>query len=493
MALCSRHPVVNKLTWMRIFLVILCSFSWPLLVTAAPLPPLAQVPTGERWFSVTMNGEQVGFARQRITPTANGYRFEGDGSVKMLVLGFSREAAAHESYLVGRDLTLQSFAVEQSIDQSPMKLQGEVTGKGIRLTMEAGGTRKEKLIKVKGAVYPPPVLNVLPLFKGFADGKKYKVSMLDVEAIKVKEVTISAVARETLPGGGAAFHLRNDLYPFVSNDIWVDPAGNTIRESVRDGLVVTQVEEEEAIRRFILAAAVAKKDLVFDFSLVRTDRTIDRPAAVRQLEVALTGIPAGLSLLDGAGQRVTREPDGRVVFSVTRQNQVVASAQSAAGSGMEPFLASTDRIPADQPRIQELARQLADGDNAPLAVAGKLNAWVAETIADAVIDSQSPLETLESKKGNCQSHARLYAALARAAGIPTKFVSGLVYMPQKGFLYHSWAESYVGEWVAVDPTFGQLPADATHLKLAEGEGADDMAPLAGLVGVIGATIIRIVE
>jgi hypothetical protein len=28
---------------------------------------------------------------------------------------------------------------------------------------------------------------------------------------------------------------------------------------------------------------------------------------------------------------------------------------------------------------------------------------------------------------------------------------------------------YVGEWVAVDPTFGQVPADATHLKLVEGD------------------------
>ena len=97
-----------------------------------------------------------------------------------------------------------------------------------------------------------------------------------------------------------------------------------------------------------------------------------------------------------------------------------------------------------------------------LKVVEKLNRWVAQTIREAVTDSQSPLETLESKVGNCQSHARLYTALARAAGIPTRFVSGLVYMPDQGFLYHSWAESFVGEWLAVDPTFGQLPADATH-------------------------------
>jgi transglutaminase-like putative cysteine protease len=112
-------------------------------------------------------------------------------------------------------------------------------------------------------------------------------------------------------------------------------------------------------------------------------------------------------------------------------------------------------------------------------------------VEDTVTDSPSPLDTLASRKGNCQSHARLYASLARAAEIPTRFVSGLAYLEGKGFLYHSWAESFVeGEWLQVDPTFGQVPVDATHVKLVEGESPDDLAAIAGVVGKISARVIE---
>jgi hypothetical protein len=45
--------------------------------------------------------------------------------------------------------------------------------------------------------------------------------------------------------------------------------------------------------------------------------------------------------------------------------------------------------------------------------------------------------------------------------------------------------------VAVDPTFGQVPADATHIKLAEGDSPGEMAPIAGLIGRLTATIVDV--
>ena len=36
------------------------------------------------------------------------------------------------------------------------------------------------------------------------------------------------------------------------------------------------------------------------------------------------------------------------------------------------------------------------------------------------------------------------------------------------FYYHAWPEVLLGEWVPVDPTFGQFPADAAHLRFVVG-------------------------
>jgi len=65
-----------------------------------------------------------------------------------------------------------------------------------------------------------------------------------------------------------------------------------------------------------------------------------------------------------------------------------------------------------------------------------------------------------------------------------------VYVPDKGFLYHSWAESYLGYWLPVDPTYGQVPVDATHVKLAEGDSAADLAPLTGIIGAIKGRVLK---
>jgi transglutaminase-like putative cysteine protease len=109
-----------------------------------------------------------------------------------------------------------------------------------------------------------------------------------------------------------------------------------------------------------------------------------------------------------------------------------------------------------------------------------------------VEDGGGAVASFMSRNGNCQTHARLYTALARAAGIPTRFVSGLVYLDGKGFLYHSWAESLLdGRWVPIDPTYDQVPADPTHLKLLEGHLPEDMAPIITIIGRIHIKVLEV--
>jgi hypothetical protein len=71
-------------------------------------------------------------------------------------------------------------------------------------------------------------------------------------------------------------------------------------------------------------------------------------------------------------------------------------------------------------------------------------------------------------------------------------MNGLVYSEElQGFAYHTWAESLVGgRWRAVDPTFSQAQADATHIALVEGEQPADLLPLSEWVG---RTAIRVLD
>ena len=105
-------------------------------------------------------------------------------------------------------------------------------------------------------------------------------------------------------------------------------------------------------------------------------------------------------------------------------------------------------------------------------------------------DAVTALDALRERRGECQSHTYLFAALARATGIPTKIVNGLVYSEDYGgFLFHAWPEVFVGEWRALDPTLGQDRLDATHIKLTENEREYPFKMMA----FVGQIAIEIVE
>ena len=229
------------------FLLLLPNFA-----AAAPaFPRLAKPPIGERWFSVSKDKEQTGYNRLEISEAAGGYEIIVESGAKMSVLGFSRDASSWERYLVNPDLSLRSFEVDEVIDGKPVKLKGEMTAAGVRVSVTAAGKTKEKLLKAKGAVYPPAAVNIYPLMQGGEPGKSYKIKMLDIEAVKAIGVKITVIGVETPAGGAATVHIQNDLYTFVDNDIWVDHNGNTVKESVRHGLIVTQAEDREAGRKFL--------------------------------------------------------------------------------------------------------------------------------------------------------------------------------------------------------------------------------------------------
>src|SRR6266568_1666983 len=116
------HPVIAI-----ILLALLAVVSLQLPANAAKILPLATLPAGDRWFSISMNDERVGFAHLRISQIQDGYEIFSEGSARLAVFGFSREASSRERYIVNRDLALQSFAVDERIQGRPMTVFGEVT------------------------------------------------------------------------------------------------------------------------------------------------------------------------------------------------------------------------------------------------------------------------------------------------------------------------------------------------------------------------------
>jgi transglutaminase-like putative cysteine protease len=138
------------------------------------------------------------------------------------------------------------------------------------------------------------------------------------------------------------------------------------------------------------------------------------------------------------------------------------------------YLQSTPLIQSEDERIIKLSANITEGIQDAEKAARMLLSWVYNNLEKKpVISIPSALEVLNLKAGDCNEHTTLYTALARSLGIPTRICVGIVYM-QNSFYYHSWPEIFLGQWVAVDPTLNQFPADATHIRFVVGDLSDQI-------------------
>jgi transglutaminase-like putative cysteine protease len=101
----------------------------------------------------------------------------------------------------------------------------------------------------------------------------------------------------------------------------------------------------------------------------------------------------------------------------------------------------------------------------------------------------------------------LLAALLRAAGIPSRTVTGLVYadgfVGQRNiFGYHMWTQAWLrdgddrGRWLDLDATIDEEhPFDATHIAMALSAQENDAMTndLVAMLPVIGRLSIRVLE
>jgi hypothetical protein len=151
-------------------------------------------------------------------------------------------------------------------------------------------------------------------------------------------------------------------------------------------------------------------------------------------------------------------------------------------------LGATPLIQSDDPRILALAREIAAGSDNPTEVARRLNIWVYKNLEkDITLSVPSALQVLASRSGDCNEHTVLYVALARALGLPARTAVGLVHV-RGSFYYHAWPEVWLGYWVPVDPTLGQFPADASHIRFLNG-GLARQVELIRLIGKLRLEVI----
>jgi transglutaminase-like putative cysteine protease len=157
--------------------------------------------------------------------------------------------------------------------------------------------------------------------------------------------------------------------------------------------------------------------------------------------------------------------------------------------GDEPTLSASRYVQSDNPDIKEKAKEIVGEIADPVRQVSLLAEWVYENIEKRpVIGLPDALTTLKSGRGDCNEHAALFAALARSLNIPTVIAAGVT-LHNDAFYYHAWNEVCLnGQWVSLDTTVNQLPADLYHIRFTRGDLEGQLA-IGALIGKLQIEIL----
>lgn len=86
---------------------------------------------------------------------------------------------------------------------------------------------------------------------------------------------------------------------------------------------------------------------------------------------------------------------------------------------------------------------------------------------------ENAIDVYNNKKTTCTGFTNLFISMCRAIGIPARSVGGIAYS-EGNFEPHSYAEIYINQWIPVDPTFFQFPADALHIAFYKDKEAREI-------------------
>jgi hypothetical protein len=322
---------------------------------------------------------------------------------------------------------------------------------------------------------------------GLAEGREYAYPVYRGELQSIAEVSqrIERYEQSKL-FDGEAFRIETTMQGYRSQT-WINARGQTMLEIAMSGLLISGREDEQRAKSYLAAASLNKSETLIDFALVRPREPLARPREISSMRIALWG--ADRSVPSDDIQRCARE--GTETICDVRPIGTVG--WTGASDRIDPrYLAPSFTVPSRDPAIVATAAAIVAGHGEPREQVDLLVAWLAENVRKSPVDVWNALDVLEKREAECQGHTYLYAAFARSLGIPTRVVNGITYSEDyQGFLYHTWAESRIGErWVAVDPTFGMVPADATHVMLVEGETAGELTPLVAWVGQLKLRVIE---
>lgn len=419
-------------------------------------------------------GRKIGFTRVQTRWSPQGIEVDSTVFIQIRSRSVDQSTTINQKTRLGPDFRMRGFSLLQEVSGHRQQVEGRMDGNKLIYRVKSRGFDKEKSLEFSHVTLPSSTLLLNLMAKGLKVGQKGTLLLFLESFQMVVDLEYEVLRKEMMEYDGKPVETIAVQQKFsgIETTIWVTGDGSVIREITNQGFESFKESAEMAQK---LDESLIVRNLI-TMSLVKPGKPIDRPDQVKKIVFKLHPLRSPDLIPQDQRQRVLSQNKLLDGFYQTTLEVKTEPLLIVSRSGWpekltlgEEYLEETAEVQSRHPMIKALARELAGDSQDVWKVARDINRWVHLNLAKEMVDTVTALDALYEMRGECQSHTYLFAALARAIQIPTRIVNGLVYSEEyDGFLYHAWPEVYVGEWRALDPTFGQNRVDATHIKLTEG-------------------------
>jgi hypothetical protein len=455
----------------------------------APTVMTLERPAVPEWFGLYVLGQKAGWSKASLAVEERDGRkvlvgrAETSISAQVGPRSVTRSTYDEKVYEAKPAGRLLAFTARRTGDGGERETVGRCGPKECVVVTTAGAAREERRIPHPGETADDAdAPRLAAARRGTVLGWQ-----LEVDRLRPKRMQARFLRRETLAAAGVEVPVsiveEKDIGPEgdrLATRVTIADDGRVLE--IRIGDIAAKAEDETSAHR------LDKVDL---FGLTRVKLKEALPQEVpATLQFRFRGLPEAFRAEDPR-QRFASGAPGEVVVTVTAAPPAAAdpardAPRGRAPSGQQALLAPTPEIDSDAPPIRKLAAEIVGTTPGVYAASRKISSAVFERLEKAYGASRDrATEVLVSGKGDCTEHTLLFTALARAAGIPARQVHGLVFARYEddvpALYWHAWPEVLSGsEWIALDPTFGQDVADATHIALGRGAQVDTVSLLGAL-------------
>ncbi|MCP3899676.1 MAG: hypothetical protein GY707_08200 [Desulfobacteraceae bacterium] len=455
----------------------------------------------DSWMRILVNGSPVGYSYTKMevekSDPVNHYKIENALNFSINLAGFNQNINIKTKSVLNNIYQLQKFYFN-------IKSQGyslKITGRKIKEEIFEITTRTDNTSFTKKVKIPEDVVIYSPMtemaMKKLKPGQKLSILTFDPVTMSKANIMFTGVKKEKITIEDKEYNtnlISINMKGAVSK-LWLDSStGQPVRQSTPFGWTMEKSTSTLALKS--IKRSDSKKDILKNLAIKPTGLPVD-PFADK-IRLKLKNVDLQKIKFESDRQKILSSNEIETELIVVNGNsKEFFKNETITDTVLEKALESTAAIQSNNPKMIKVAKQIVSKldknslkENYNKAKAEAIYKWVFNNVKkELTISLPSSLDVLHTMKGDCNEHTYLFTALARAAKIPARIITGLAYTKGR-FYYHAWPAVYIdNKWYEMDPTWGQVYVDTTHIAIVKGEIGNQFQ----LLSLMGQLKIEIAE